>query len=71
MIGSLNLECHSTLNKPCMISIMHMEEKSVLVLRKCYVYKNKSGDVISRLFVCNKEGFRAIDKRGPLTKSSR
>ena len=26
-------------------------------VRKCYVNKSKTGDLSSRLFVCNKEGF--------------
>ena len=40
-------------------------------VRKGYVNKNKIGDVTSRLFVCNKEGFRGVDKRDPLTKNPR
>ncbi|XP_057484234.1 LOW QUALITY PROTEIN: protein NEDD1-like [Actinidia eriantha] len=34
VIRSLDLACHLTLNKPRMISIMHMEEELVLVLEK-------------------------------------
>ncbi|XP_057495638.1 protein FAR1-RELATED SEQUENCE 5-like [Actinidia eriantha] len=40
-------------------------------VRKGYVNKNKHGDVTSRLFVCNKEGFRGVDKMDPLTKNPR
>ena len=39
-------------------------------VRKCYVNKSKTGDVISKLFVCNKEGLRDVDKRDPLIKKS-
>ena len=40
-------------------------------IRRGYVNKNKEGQITSRLFVCNKEGFRGIDKRDPLTKNPR
>ncbi|KAL7193892.1 hypothetical protein ACSBR2_025518 [Camellia fascicularis] len=37
-------------------------------IRKGYVNKSKEGQITSRLFVCNKEGFRAANKRDLLTK---
>ncbi|XP_028093885.1 protein FAR1-RELATED SEQUENCE 5-like [Camellia sinensis] len=40
-------------------------------IRRGYVNKNKEGQITSRLFVCNKEGFRGVDKRDPLTKNPR
>ncbi|XP_028105069.1 protein FAR1-RELATED SEQUENCE 5-like [Camellia sinensis] len=40
-------------------------------IRRGYVNKNKEGQITSRLFVCNKEGFQGIDKRDPLTKNPR
>ncbi|XP_028072304.1 protein FAR1-RELATED SEQUENCE 5-like [Camellia sinensis] len=40
-------------------------------IKRSYVNKNKEGQITSRLFVCNKEGFRGVDKRDPLTKNPR
>ncbi|KAL7164058.1 hypothetical protein ACSBR2_040047 [Camellia fascicularis] len=40
-------------------------------IRRGYVNKNKEGQITSRLFVCNKEGFRVVDKGDPLTKNHR
>ncbi|XP_028091130.1 protein FAR1-RELATED SEQUENCE 5-like [Camellia sinensis] len=40
-------------------------------IRRGYVNKNKEGQITSRLFVCNKEGFHGVDKRDPLTKNPR
>ncbi|CAL5406650.1 unnamed protein product [Camellia sinensis] len=38
-------------------------------IRRGYVNKSKEGQITSRQFVCNKEGFRVVDKRDPLTKN--
>ncbi|XP_028056450.1 protein FAR1-RELATED SEQUENCE 5-like [Camellia sinensis] len=40
-------------------------------IRRSYVNKSKEGQITSRQFVCNKEGFRVVDKRDPLTKNPR
>lgn len=40
-------------------------------VRRDYINKNKEGHITSRKLVCNKEGFRQIDKRDPLTKNPR
>ncbi|XP_028072916.1 protein FAR1-RELATED SEQUENCE 5-like [Camellia sinensis] len=40
-------------------------------IRRGYVNKGKDGQITSRQFVCNKEGFRVVDKRDPLTKNPR
>ncbi|CAL5375920.1 unnamed protein product [Camellia sinensis] len=40
-------------------------------IRRGYVNKSKEGQISSRQFVCNKEGFRVVDKRDPLTKNPR
>ncbi|KAL7213068.1 hypothetical protein ACSBR2_015720 [Camellia fascicularis] len=41
-------------------------------IRREYCKKNKfTKQIISKNFVCNKEGFRKVDKRDPLTKTSR
>ncbi|CAL5370909.1 unnamed protein product [Camellia sinensis] len=40
-------------------------------IRRGYVNKSKEGQITSRQFVCNKEGFRVVDKRDPLTKNPR
>ncbi|CAL5442325.1 unnamed protein product [Camellia sinensis] len=40
-------------------------------IRRGYVNKSKDGQITSRQFVCNKEGFQVVDKRDPLTKNPR
>lgn len=40
-------------------------------IRRGYVNKSKEGQITSRQFVYNKEGFRVVDKRDPLTKNPR
>ncbi|XP_028073996.1 protein FAR1-RELATED SEQUENCE 5-like [Camellia sinensis] len=41
-------------------------------IRKDYYTKNKfTNQLICRLLVCNKEGFRKVDKRDPLAKNHR
>ncbi|XP_028076403.1 protein FAR1-RELATED SEQUENCE 5-like [Camellia sinensis] len=40
-------------------------------IRRGYVNKSKEGQITSRQFVCNKEGFRVVDKRDSLTKNPR
>ncbi|CAL5335346.1 unnamed protein product [Camellia sinensis] len=40
-------------------------------IRRGYVNKSKDGQITSRQFVCNKEEFRVVDKRDPLTKNPR
>ncbi|KAL7214189.1 hypothetical protein ACSBR1_026583 [Camellia fascicularis] len=40
-------------------------------IRRGYVNKSKEGQITSRQFVCNKEGFRVVDKRDPLIKNPR
>lgn len=40
-------------------------------VRRAYLNKKNEGHISSRLFVCNKEGFRVVDKRNPLAKNPR
>ena len=47
------------------------EKRISFIVRKYYVNKNKIGDLTSRLFICNKEGFRVVDKGDSLTKNHR